>query len=113
VQFICAQIGAIENATADETSKLCSQYLGPALRLLNFNYMPIPFNPFLAKSASPENLVYTDPALAPGGDGPAPGPPGTPPAVSAYTGSQPPALPNLLLPSDQPNPPPAEGTPPS
>ena len=53
VQFICAQIGAIENATADETSKLCSQYLGPALRLLNFNYMPIPFNPFLAKSASP------------------------------------------------------------
>ena len=113
VQFICAQIGAIENATADETSKLCSQYLGPALRLLNFNYMPIPFNPYLAKSASPENLVYTDPALAPGGDGPAPAPPETPPAVSAYTGSTPPALPNLLLPSDQPNAAPPEGNPPS
>jgi virulence factor Mce-like protein len=112
VQFICAQIGAIENATADETSKLCSQYLGPALRLLDFNYMPIPFNPFLAKSASPENLIYTDPALMPGADGPAPGPPETPPAVSAYTGSPQPALPNLLLPSDQPNPAPPEGNPP-
>jgi virulence factor Mce-like protein len=65
VNFVCAQIGAIENATASETAKLCSQYLGPALRLLNFNYMPIPFNPLIAKSASPQNLVYTDPKLAP------------------------------------------------
>jgi ABC-type transporter Mla subunit MlaD len=112
VQFICAQIGAIENATAEETSKLCSQYLGPALRLLNFNYMPIPFNPFLAKSASPENLVYTDPALAPGAGGPAPAPPETPPAVSAYAGSPPSVLPDLLLPMDQPNPVPPEGNPP-
>jgi virulence factor Mce-like protein len=96
VQFICAQIGAIENATAAATSKLCAQYLGPALRLLNFNYMPIPFNPFLAKSASPENLVYADPSLAPNGPGPAPA-----------------ALPNLLLPSDQPSPAPPEGNPPS
>jgi virulence factor Mce-like protein len=114
VQFICAQIGAIENATAAETSKLCSQYLGPALRLLNFNYMPIPFNPFLAKSASPENLVYADPSLAPGEAGPPPVPPETPPTISAYTGgAAPPTLPNLLLPPDQPSSPPPEGNPPS
>ncbi|WP_183506237.1 virulence factor Mce family protein [Mycolicibacterium sp. BK556] len=90
VQFICSQIGAIQNATAPETAKLCAQYLGPALRLLNFNYLPMPVNPYLMKSTDPDKLIYTDPALAPGGSGPAPGPADEPPAVSAYTGLEPP-----------------------
>ncbi|MDT5016971.1 MAG: phospholipid/cholesterol/gamma-HCH transport system substrate-binding protein [Mycobacterium sp.] len=113
VQFICAQIGAIENATASETAKLCGQYLGPALRLLNFNNVPIPVNPLIAKSASPDNLVYTDPNLAPGEAGPNPPPPDTPPAVSAYTEpASPSTLPEMLLPAQQPEPQPTEGNPP-
>ena len=87
IQFICGQIGAIENATAAETGKLCAQYLGPALRLLSFNLIPFPMSPYLMKAPSPENLLYSDPALAPGGSGPTPGPPETPPAISAYTGA--------------------------
>ncbi|MBB3606882.1 virulence factor Mce-like protein [Mycolicibacterium sp. BK556] len=67
IQFICGQIGAIENATAPETGKLCAQYLGPALRLLSFNLVPFPMSPYLMKAPSPENLLYSDPALAPGG----------------------------------------------
>ena len=85
LQVVCAAIGAIENATASETGKLCSQYLGPALRLLNFNYLPFPFNAYLAKSPSPWNLIYSDPALAPGGGG-VTQPPEPPPVVSAFTG---------------------------
>jgi virulence factor Mce-like protein len=88
--FFCSAIGAVENTTAPETAKLCAQYLGPALRLLNFNYLPLPVNPYLMKSASPTNLVYSDPSLAPGGAGPAPGPPEISPSVSAYTGLNPP-----------------------
>ncbi len=87
VQFICGQLGAIENATAPETGKLCAQYLGPAMRLLSFNLVPFPMSPYLMKAPSPENLLYSDPTLAPGGAGPAPGPPETPPAVSAYSGA--------------------------
>jgi virulence factor Mce-like protein len=87
VQFICGAIGAIENVTAPETAKLCSQYLGPALRLMNFNYIPLPVNPLLASVPSPDRIVYTDPALAPGGAGAPPGPPETPPTVSAFTGA--------------------------
>jgi phospholipid/cholesterol/gamma-HCH transport system substrate-binding protein len=93
---ICASLGAIENVTAPESGKLCAEYLGPGLRLLNFNYLPFPTNPFLAKAADPENVIYTDPALVPchphmepcEGDlhGTTPTPPETPPAVSAYTG---------------------------
>lgn len=84
LQFICGAIGAIENTTAPETAKLCAQQLGPALRLLNFNNVPLPIMPYLSPSANPDNIVYSEPKLAPGGGGGDPGPPETPPAISAY-----------------------------
>jgi virulence factor Mce-like protein len=106
VWAVCSQMGAIENVTAVETGKLCAQYAGPALRVVNpftfvsfpallagglgfipnSNFLMYPFNPFLAKSADPQNIVYSEARLAPGGEGPKPGPPELPPAVSAYTG---------------------------
>jgi len=86
IQVICAAIGSVENATSAETGKLCEQYLGPALRLLNFNNLPFPFNAYLGKSTSPDKLIYSDPSLAPGGSGASLGPAEVPPAVSAYTG---------------------------
>ena len=116
LQAICAAIGGVENVTAPESAKLCAQYLGPALRLLNFNYEPLPINPFLAPAISPGNLLYSEDRLRPGvtrpawpgdaltpaGEGPKPGPPETPPAVSAYTG-----LPGDYPPAPPPPPPPA------
>jgi phospholipid/cholesterol/gamma-HCH transport system substrate-binding protein len=143
VAFICGAIGAIDNVTAPETAKICSQYLGPALSSLNFNFLPQPpLNPYLQSGITPDKLAYTDPALAPGGTGGAPTPPETPPAISAYTGlngdvppplgyGAPPAaateppdnaaaptFPQLMLPAETTPPlsvapPPAEGTPPS
>jgi phospholipid/cholesterol/gamma-HCH transport system substrate-binding protein len=86
MQFLCGMIGALQNTTAAETAKLCAQTLGPALRVLNLNYIPVPLNPYLARSANPDNIVYADPKLAPGGEGGAPSPPEIPPSVSAYTG---------------------------
>lgn len=138
MQLICGSIGAVENVTATESGKLCAQYLGPALSTLNFNYLPVPINPFLAAVPPPQNYIYTEPHLAPGGTGPVPGPPETPPAVSAYTGLdgdvpppagygppppaqpfQPTDLPAMMLPppGSPPGPPPgpllpAEATPP-
>jgi phospholipid/cholesterol/gamma-HCH transport system substrate-binding protein len=87
VDFVCGSIAAVQNTTAAETAKLCSQYLGPALRLLNFNYIPIPTSPYLTKSTSPDKVIYTEPGLAPGGSGPKQAAPEQPPAVSAYTGA--------------------------
>jgi virulence factor Mce-like protein len=86
MQFVCGALGATQNTTAPETAKLCHDYLGPALRLLNLNYIPVPINPYLAKSASPHNIIYADPKLAPGGEGGVPRTPELPPSVSAYTG---------------------------
>ncbi|OBJ35776.1 mammalian cell entry protein [Mycolicibacterium mucogenicum] len=87
VSVVCSAIAAVKNATAAESSKLCAQYLGPALSLINFNYLPLPTNVYLRKAPSPENLVYTDPKLAPGGSGSRTESPTEPPAVSAYTGT--------------------------
>jgi virulence factor Mce-like protein len=87
VSVVCTAIGAVNNTTGPETSKLCAQYLGPALRLINFNSIPLPFNFYLRKSPSPGNLAYSDPNLAPGGTGGSPRIPTIPPAVSAYTGA--------------------------
>ncbi|MCZ8381924.1 MCE family protein [Mycobacterium sp. CPCC 205372] len=125
--FFCGMIGALENATSGETSKLCSQFLGPGLDRLNFNLLPFPINPLLTSVPSPGKLIYTDPKLMPGGPGttsdpmpiapddsayqpagggappvgqPPAGPPPGPPAPPA-----PPAdLPAMLLPAERPSP---------
>jgi phospholipid/cholesterol/gamma-HCH transport system substrate-binding protein len=107
VWSLCSNVGALENATANESGKLCGLYLGFALRVFNpllyfnFNYLPIPLNPFLAPAFDPKNVVYTEPRLAPGGEGPKPTPPELPPAVSAYAG-----LPGDTPPAAPPPPPP-------
>jgi virulence factor Mce-like protein len=82
----CTQMEAVENVTAVESGKLCALFIGPGLRVLNFNSVPFPINFLLQKSVDPANVVYSEPRLAPGGEGPKPGPPEIPPAVSAYTG---------------------------
>lgn len=86
VQAICGMIGAVENTTAPDTAKLCAQYLGPALRLANFNGLPFPSNQYLRPAINPDRIVYSDPKLAPGGAGPGDAPE-PPPTVSAYTGA--------------------------
>jgi hypothetical protein len=82
----CGMISSIENVTATESGKLWSLFLGPGLRVLNFNGSPIPINLFLQPAPAPQDLVYSEPRLAPGGEGPKPTTPDIPPAVSAYTG---------------------------
>jgi virulence factor Mce-like protein len=103
VQFICGAIGAVENVTAPETAKLCAQYLGPGLDQLNFNGLPFPINPFLAPAYAPDNIIYTDPKLAPSGAGPASTAPEHPPAVSAYPPATATSLPDMLLPAEIPS----------
>jgi phospholipid/cholesterol/gamma-HCH transport system substrate-binding protein len=102
VWFYCGMMGAVENATGAETTKLCEQYLGPALRLLNANNIPLPLNPFLMPAFSPDRVTYSEDRLAPGGIGPRPVPPEDPLSVSAYTG-----LPGDYPPQAPPPPPPA------
>lgn len=109
--FICGMIGALQNVTAPTTSTLCSQYLGPGLRLANFNNLPFPFSFLLSSNPPPYMLRYSEPGLMPGADGPPPGPPDLPPAVSAYTGAGDVPPPPGYGPAPGPPPPPPAGPP--
>ena len=117
--FLCGMISALENVTAPETSKLCAQYLGPALNRINFNYLPFPVNPLLTAVPPASKLIYTDPALRPGGPGTGSGPMAVDPSDSAYADQAPPpppptphapgppeapTLPQVLLPAERPSP---------
>jgi phospholipid/cholesterol/gamma-HCH transport system substrate-binding protein len=117
LQFVCGAVGAVENVTAPEAAKLCSQYLGPVLKLISFNTFPIPLNPLLAPTPPPDKIIYSEPRLAPGGEGPKPEAPEIPPAVSAYTGlpgdpqGPPPPPPPARIPGVAiPQPPPTDAT---
>ena len=92
MMLLCVAIGAIDNVTAPESAKLCSQTLGPALNSVSINQLPVPISPYLMKSINPDRLIYTEPRLAPGGEGPKPIAPEQPPSVSAYTGFDPPGV---------------------
>lgn len=88
--LVCNAIGAVQSVTSAESAKLCAQTLGPALNSVSINQIPVGIAPYLMKSINPDRLVYTEPGLAPGGTGPKPVAPDVPPAVSAYTGDNPP-----------------------
>jgi phospholipid/cholesterol/gamma-HCH transport system substrate-binding protein len=140
VWAICTMMGALENVTSPETGKLCAQYVGPALRTVNINNIPIPFNPFLTSNPPDYMLRYSEDRLRPENEGQPPPPYTDPPAVSAYTGAgdvppppgygpppgpppspqlpmapppapPPPTLQGMLLPAEAP-PAPGDGTPP-
>lgn len=84
--LVCGMIGALDNVTADDTGKLCSQTLGPALNAVSLNYVPMPINPVQLGVPPWQQLIYSEDRLRPGAEGPSPGGPEMPPAVSAYTG---------------------------
>lgn len=65
IQFICGGIASLENTTSADAAARCHEYLGPFLKLLEFNYLPFAVNPAIGPSADPKNLLYTDPALIP------------------------------------------------
>lgn len=65
MQFICAGVASIENATAAESGRKCREYLGPILPLLAFNYLPFPVNPVMGPAPNPKNLIYSEPRLIP------------------------------------------------
>ena len=114
-QFICSAIGGVENVTAAETGKLCGQYLGPGTATVQLQLPAHSDQPGAAAQRDRRTRSSTPSrSLAPGGEGPGPQPPETPPAVSAYTGlseSAPPDWQQMLLPAKRSPPAPADPQP--
>jgi phospholipid/cholesterol/gamma-HCH transport system substrate-binding protein len=101
IQFICGAIQAASRLNAEQSAKLCVQYLAPIVKNRVYNTLPIGANPFVGQMARPNELTYSEDWLRPeyvppggpsGSDSPAaalpaeaPLPPQTPPPESAST----------------------------
>lgn len=63
VQFICSAIAAAGEQGAQEATNLCIQYLGPLLKTLAFNYLPLGAVVGNSIGATPDQIDYSEPGL--------------------------------------------------
>ena len=94
ISFLCGAIQAASRLGAEQSAKLCVQYLAPIIKNRQYNYPPIGENLLVGASARPNELTYSEdwlrpdfvPPAAPGGASAAgPVPTGPLPAETAST----------------------------
>lgn len=65
VSFICGAIQAASRLGADQSAKLCTQYLAPIIKNRQINFPPLGENLFVGQSARPNELTYSEDRLRP------------------------------------------------
>lgn len=80
IQFLCGAIQAASRRSAEESAKLCVQYLAPIIKNRQYNFPPLGLNPFVGATARPNELTYSEDWLRPdyippASAAPAPAPP--------------------------------------
>jgi phospholipid/cholesterol/gamma-HCH transport system substrate-binding protein len=76
VQFLCSAVQAASRLGAEQSAKLCVQYLAPIMKNRQINFLPFGLNPFVGVSARPNEVTYSEDWLRPDYI-PPPGPPPT------------------------------------
>ncbi|MGB3481024.1 MAG: MCE family protein [Mycobacterium sp.] len=66
VSFICGAIQAASRKGAEESAKLCAQYLAPVIKNRQYNFPPLGVNPFVGVQARPGEITYSEDWLRPG-----------------------------------------------
>ncbi len=106
ISFLCGAVQAASRLNAEQSAKLCVQYLAPIIKNRQYNFPPIGQNLFVGASARPNEITFSEdwmrpdyippqgppPATAPMPDGsapPAPAPPGPPLAAEAVVATNP------------------------
>lgn len=65
VQFLCSSIQAASREGAEQSAKLCTQYLAPIIKNRQYNYPPLGINPFVGTAARPNEITYSEDRLNP------------------------------------------------
>jgi phospholipid/cholesterol/gamma-HCH transport system substrate-binding protein len=106
VSFICGAVQAASRLGAEQSSKLCTQYLAPIMKNRQYNFPPLGANLVVGAQARPNEVTYSEPWLRPDFVPPAPAEPATAPAGTppsdppTATPTDPGAgLPGLMVPS--------------
>jgi phospholipid/cholesterol/gamma-HCH transport system substrate-binding protein len=113
ISFLCGAIQAASRLNAEQSAKLCVQYLAPIIKNRQFNFPPLGENLFVGASARPNELTYSEdwlrPDYVPPQGAPAPAPPGDGAPLAAEAPAptdgavQPPAVPGEPQPTDPTN----------
>lgn len=91
VSFLCGAIQAASRLNAEQSAKLCVQYLAPIVKNRQYNFLPFGANPFVGASARPNELTYSEDWLRPDyRPAPAPVPAETPGSSTPSPGAAPP-----------------------
>lgn len=65
VSFICGAIQAASRLGADQSSKLCAQYLAPIVKNRQYNFPPLGENLFVGTQARPNEVTYSEDWMRP------------------------------------------------
>jgi phospholipid/cholesterol/gamma-HCH transport system substrate-binding protein len=104
ISFLCGAIQAASRLGAEQSAKLCVQYLAPIIKNRQYNFPPLGFNPLVGASARPNEVTYSEDWMRP--DYVPPQPSAEAPAATDATppAGQGPLLPAEAVPGDQPAP---------
>lgn len=93
IQFLCGAIQAASRLGAEQSAKLCVQYLAPIIKNRQYNYLPIGENAVVGPTARPNEVTYTEDWMRPDFVPPNSEAPSTPSAAPK------PSAPNQSLPA--------------
>jgi phospholipid/cholesterol/gamma-HCH transport system substrate-binding protein len=65
ITFLCGAIQAASRLGAEQSAKLCAQYLAPIVKNRQMNFPPIGVTPFVGATARPNELTYSEDWLRP------------------------------------------------
>jgi phospholipid/cholesterol/gamma-HCH transport system substrate-binding protein len=65
IQFLCAGVQAASRLGAEQSAKLCVQYLAPIIKNRQYNFFPIGLNPFVGATARSNEVTYSEDWLRP------------------------------------------------
>ncbi|MCT7660684.1 MCE family protein [Mycobacterium deserti] len=102
IAFVCGAIQAASRLNAEQSAKLCVQYLAPIVKNRQYNFPPLGVNPFVGAMARPNEVTYSEDWMRPDHR---PTPPG---AGESPAGGLPPAHAPLAAEATPPMPLPAE-----
>jgi phospholipid/cholesterol/gamma-HCH transport system substrate-binding protein len=77
ISFLCGAVEAASRLNAQQSAKLCVQYLAPIIKNRQVNFLPIGLNPFVGATARANEVTYSEDWLRPDYIPPA-GPPQSP-----------------------------------
>jgi len=91
ISFLCGAIQAASRLGAEESAKLCVQYLAPIMKNRQYNFLPVAQNVFVGASTRPNELTFSEDWMRPDYIPPQPVAPQAPPLPDG--GPAPPPVP--------------------